>query len=100
MLRNTAFKEFKGEFALWACAIVRDVCRCQALHGRPDAVVMAVVMQNIHIYYKQFQHLVQETLQKGLGPIEKHLKVEFPAPQCHVYSSGYSGFANLYTALW
>jgi hypothetical protein len=32
-------------------------------------------MQNIHTYYSQFQHLVQDTLQKGLGPIEKHLRV-------------------------
>ena len=32
-------------------------------------------MQNIHTYYSQFQHLVQDSLQKGLAPIEKHLKV-------------------------
>ena len=35
-------------------------------------------MQNIHTYYKQFQHMVQEDLQKGLAPIEKHLKVCLP----------------------
>lgn len=32
-------------------------------------------MQNIHTYYSQFQRLVQDSLQKGLAPIEKHLKV-------------------------
>ena len=36
---------------------------------------LAAVMQNIHTYYSQFQHLVQASLQKGLAPIEKHLKV-------------------------
>ena len=35
-------------------------------------------MQNIHTYYKQFQHLVQEDMQKGLAPIEKHLKAWLP----------------------
>ena len=54
------------------------MCRCQALHGGLDALALAAVMQNIHTYYKQFQHMVQEDLQKGLAPIEKHLKVCLP----------------------
>ena len=51
------------------------VCRCQALHDEHSVGTLAAVMQNIHIYYSQFQHLVQDSLQKSLAPIEKHLKV-------------------------
>lgn len=36
-------------------------------------------MENIHTYYKQFQFMIQERLQKELAPIEKHLKVPSPA---------------------
>lgn len=54
-------------------------CRCQALHSRSDAAALAAVMENIHTYYKQFQSMVQERLQKELAPIEKHLKVRCPA---------------------
>ena len=56
------------------------MCRCQALHGGSDALALAAVMQNLHTYYKQFQSLVQEDLQKGLAPIEKHLKAYLPSP--------------------
>ena len=48
------------------------------MQGSSDALALAAVMQNIHTYYKQFQHLVQEDLQKGLAPIEKHLKACLP----------------------
>ena len=54
-------------------------CRCQALHAGSQAAAFAAVMENIHTYYKQFQHLVQERLQKELAPIEKHLKVRCSA---------------------
>ena len=54
-------------------------CRCQALHTGCKAAALAAVMENIHTYYKQFQFMIQERLQKELGPIEKHLKVPSPA---------------------
>ena len=54
-------------------------CRCQALHVRSDAAALAAVMENIHTYYKQFQAMVRERLQKELAPIEKHLKVRCSA---------------------
>ena len=57
-----------------------NCCRCQALHIRPDAAALAAVMENIHTYYKQFQSMVQERLQKELAPIEKHLKVRCSTP--------------------
>ena len=58
----------------YTCMMSSSACRCQALHGSPDASTLAAVMQNIHTFYKQFQPLVQEDMQKGLAPIEKHLK--------------------------
>ena len=54
-------------------------CRCQALNARSEAAALAAVMENIHTYYKQFQFLIQERLQKELAPIEKHLKVRCSA---------------------
>ncbi len=63
-----------SEVLTCTCMMSRATCRCQALHGGSDALALAAVMQNIHTYYKQFQYLVQEDLQKGLAPIEKHLK--------------------------
>ena len=54
-------------------------CRCQALYAGSQAAALAAVMENIHTYYKQFLHLVQERLRKELAPIEKHLKVLRPA---------------------
>ena len=54
-------------------------CRCQALYAGSQAAALAAVMENIHTYYKQFQFMIQERLQKELAPIEKHLKVLCPA---------------------
>lgn len=64
-----------------SCILSCAMCRCQALHGGVDALALAAVMQNILTYYKQFQPLVQEDLQKGLAPIEKHLKACLPCPE-------------------
>ena len=82
-----------------SCAMSSAMCRCQALHGGSDALALAAVMQNLHTYYKQFQFLVQEDLQKGLAPIEKHLKACLPRPISHPSISSRAGAVGQMTLM-
>ena len=77
-LVTTTIQRVTGGFSLSAefnSELNFGACRKHAALIRGSASRTPILIQNVHSYYSQYLPHVKSSLQAGLEPVEKHLKV-------------------------